>query len=143
MIYLAVSEFKANKPRQWFTIIIGTTFFGAIFLMFFKAFITTTKNYLIQDNCIEEFNVLTLRTNRIKKHDIKGFSSSTVPYRIWNFHQIIIYLNDGSKINIMQFAYFNFKDIKPTLVGKNYNYLGHEPYIWKWPDSRVYAFDDK
>ncbi|MDP2174721.1 MAG: hypothetical protein Q8K70_02295 [Bacteroidota bacterium] len=110
--------------------------------MFFKAFITTTKNYLITDQTIEEFNVLTLKTKTIYKDDIKGFSTSKVPYRIWDFKQIIIYLKDGTKIDIMQFAYFNFKKIKPTLVNKKYNYFGHEPYIWKWFNSRVYRYDD-
>ena len=42
----------------------------------------------------------------------------------------------------MQFAYFNFKKIKQTLVDKKYNYFGYEPYIWKWVDSRVYKYDN-
>lgn len=142
IIYRAVSDYETNGIKQWFTLLIGAALFAAMFHMFFKAFIATTKNYLIQDNSIEEFNVLTFGTKTINKGDIKGFSTSTVRYRIWNFHQIIIYLIDGTKIDIMQFAYFNFKDIKPTLLGKNYKYLGDEPYIWKWPNSRVYTFDD-
>jgi hypothetical protein len=141
IIYFAVSDFKTSELTKGFTTGIGATIFGAFSLMFFKSFITETKNYLIQDNTIGEFNALTFKTKIINKFDVKGFSTSTVPYRIGNFQQVTIYLKDGSKIEIMQFAYFNFKHIKPTLIGKNYNYLGHEHYIWKWPNSRVYAFD--
>ena len=84
---------------------------------------------------------MTLKTKTIYKDNIKGFSTSKVPYRIWNFKQIIIYLKDGTKINIMQFAYFNFNKIELTLVEKKYNYLGHEKYIWKWVNRRVYKYD--
>lgn len=142
VIYYAITHFETNGIKQLFTLLIGAALFAAMFHMFFKAFIATTKNYLIQDNSIAEFDVLTFGTKTINKGDIKGFSTSTVPYRIWNFQQIIIYLKDGTKIDIMQFAYFNFKDIKPTLLDKNYKYFGHEPYIWKWPNSRVYTFED-
>lgn len=141
IIYFMVSGYKTVEIKEWFALLFGVIFFGAIFFMFFQALITTTKNYIIQDDTIKEFNALTFKTKIIDKIDVKGFSTSIVPYRIWNFQQIIIYLKDGSKIDIMQFAYFNFKYIKPTLIGKSYNYLGHEPYIWKWPNTRVYAFD--
>jgi hypothetical protein len=142
VIYLLFRDFNTNGLKQYLTIILGATIFGAIFQMFFKAFITTTKNYLITEQTIEEFNLLTLKTKTIYKDDIKGFSTSLVPYRIWYFKQIIIYLKDGTKIDIMQFAYFNFKEIKPTLVDKKYNYLGHESYIWKWVNSRVYKYEE-
>jgi|SRR5690606_23581421 len=142
LIYLLFRDFKTNGLKEYITIILGVTIFGAIFQMFFKALVTTSKNYLITDQTIEEFNVLTLKTKTIHKEDIKGFSTSKVPYRIWDFKQVIIYLKDGTKIDIMQFAYFNFKKIKSTLVDKRYNYLGHESYIWKWVNSRVYKYDD-
>jgi len=142
LIYLMFRDFKINGLKQYLTILLGVTIFGTVFQIFFKAFITTTKNYLITDKTIEEFNLLTFSRKTIYKDDIKGFSTSKVPYRIWNFKQIIIYLKDGTKISLMQFAYFNFKKIKPILVDKKYNYLGHEPYIWKWFDSRVYRYDD-
>ena len=142
IIYLLFRDFKTNGLKKYFTILLGATIFGVIFQQFFKGFITTTKNYLITDQTIKEFNILTFKTKTIDKNDIKGFSTSVVPYRIWNFKQVIIYLKDGTKIDIMQFAYFNFKKIKPTLVDKKYNYLGHETYIWKWVNSRVYKYDD-
>ena len=142
IIYLFFRDFKVNGFKENFFIILGAALFTVVFQMFFKTFVTTTKNYLITNQAIEEFNLLTLKTKTIFKNDIKGFSTSTVRYRIWNFEQIIIYLKDGTKINIMQFAYFNFKKIKQTLVDKKYNYFGYEPYIWKWVDSRVYKYDN-
>ena len=142
IVYLLFRDFKTNGLMQFLTILFGATIFGIIFQVFFKAFITTTKNYLINERTIEEFNVLTFKTKIIDKEEIKGFSTSKVPYRIWDFNEIIIYLKDGTKIEIMQFAYFNFKKIKQTLVDKKYNYLGHESYIWKWVNSRVYQFDE-
>jgi hypothetical protein len=109
--------------------------------MVLKSFLSTTKNYLIKNNSIEEFNYLILSTRIINKSDVKGFSTSIVPYRINNFNQIIIYLADGSKISIMQFSYFNFKKIEPALKENGYKYFGYEPYKWKWFDNRVYGYD--
>src|SRR5690606_10659624 len=129
IIYLLFRDFKTNGIKEYLYMLLGATVFGAIFQMFFKAFITRTKNYLITNQTIEEFNILTLKTKTIHKDDIKGFSTSKIPYRIWDFKQVIFYLKDGTKIDIMQFAYFNFRKIKPTLIDKKYNYLGDEPYI--------------
>jgi len=142
IIYLLFRDFKTNGIKEYLYMLLGATVFGAIFQMFFKAFITRTKNYLITNQTIEEFNILTLKTKTIHKDDIKGFSTSKIPYRIWDFKQVIFYLKDGTKIDIMQFAYFNFRKIKPTLIDKKYNYLGDEPYIWKWFNSRVYRYDN-
>lgn len=143
IIYLFFRDFETNGFKEYCFIILGATTHALLFRMFFKAFITTTKNYLITEQTVEEFNILTQKTKTIYKADIKGFSTSTVPYRIWNFKQVIIYVNDGTRIDIMQFAYFNFNKIKQTLVDKKYTYLGHEPYIWKWVNSRVYKYDDQ
>ena len=46
VIYLLFRDFNTNGLKQYLSIILGATIFGAIFQMFFKAFITTTKNYL-------------------------------------------------------------------------------------------------
>lgn len=142
LFYLLIREFSTNGPKEYFYIILMITLFGAFFQMFFTEFITKTKNYIITDQTIQEFNLLTFRSRTIPKSDIKGFSTSIIPYRIWDFKQVIIYLTDGTKIDLMQFTYFNFKKIKPTLLDKKYNYLGQEPYIWKWFNSRVYKYDN-
>ena len=140
--YLFFRDFKANDIKELLPIILMTIFMGLAFQMVFRPLITSTKNYIIRDNAIEEYNFLTFSTRTIDKNEIKGFSTSIIPYNnIPNFKQIIIYLKDGSKIDLMQYAYFNFKKIKPALIDKKYIYLGHEPYVWKWVNSRVYKYD--
>ncbi len=131
-----------NESDKYLIIILGLSLFGIIYFTLIKPFVKTTKNYLIKDNSIEEFNLLTSKTKSIDKNEIKGFSTSIFPYRIWEFKEIIIYLKDGAKINIMQFAYFNFKNIETTLIDKKYNYLGQEPYEWNLFKGRIYKYDD-
>ncbi len=58
------------------------------------------------------------------------------------FKQVIIYLNDGTKLDLMQFNFFNFKCIKQALIDLQYTYLGYESYKWKWFDDRYYRFDE-
>ena len=86
-------------------------------------------------------DILKLKTERIEKGNIKGFSDSEIEYRIGTFKQLIIYHADNRKFEIMQFEQFNFKQIKPTMIDFGYSYLGHEPYTWKFIDSRVYYFE--
>ena len=142
IIFLLYRDFNTNGPKEYLAILFAAAFFGAFFYKFFKTFVTTTKNYLITDSFIQEFNLLTLKTKTIEKQDIKGFSTSVIPYRIGNFKQIIIYLKDGSKIEMMQFAHTKYKKIKPALDSKKYFYLGHEAYNFKWINSRVYKYDN-
>ena len=143
LIYFLYVDFETNGLKEYVRVGFGLLLFLTVFYMFFVEFINKTKNYLITDNYIEEFNLLTRRKKIINKDDIKGFSTSKVPYRMHDFKQIIVYLNDGTKIDMMQFAYFNFKKIQPVLIEKGYKYLGHESYRWKWINSRVYLYDPK
>ncbi|WP_207429505.1 hypothetical protein [Pedobacter sp. SYSU D00535] len=115
--------------------------FGALFYMYFIVLLKTTKSYIITPDGIEVINLLTFQKTAISKKEILGFSTSEIPYKIGNFKEILIYLKNGDKIDLMQFAYFNFKKIEPALIDKRYDFLGYEPYIWKWVNSRVYKFD--
>ena len=143
MFYALFRDFQTSGFKEYLMIFLGIVFFGAVAEMFITPFLTATKNYAIDDRVIKEFNFLTFEAKVIPKEMVKGFSTSKIQYRIWNFKQIIIYLKDGSKIDLMQFAYFNFKEIKPLLIEKGYPYLGHEPYVWKWPNSRRYQYDSE
>ncbi len=109
--------------------------------MYFIVLLKTTKSYIITPDGIEVINLLTFQKTAISKKEILGFSTSEIPYKIGNFKEILIYLKNGDKIDLMQFAYFNFKKIEPALIDKRYDFLGYEPYIWKWVNSRVYKFD--
>lgn len=83
-------------------------------------------------------------TSKKKSYDIsliKGFSTTVYQTRIWSFKEIIFYFNNGDKVHFPQFLYWNFKDIKQSLIDNGVNYLGHEPYRWKWFDTRHYLFD--
>jgi hypothetical protein len=80
----------------------------------------------------------------ILRHDeIKGFSLAEYPIRIRGVRSILLYLVDGHKIEFPQFLFFNFKNLAGALEESGIPFLGEEPYIWKWVDSRIYKFDDR
>ena len=110
--------------------------------IFARQLLRTTKTYLFTNNGIQEYNYLTFSSRYIQRNDIKGFSSSSIPYKLTPFKQVIIYLNDGTKLDLMQFNFFNFKRIKQALIDLQYTYLGYESYKWKWFDDRYYRFDE-
>ncbi len=91
-----------------------------------QRFISTTKEYIIGDDNIKVINFIK-SSETIGKDAIKGFSTTVVKYRLWDFDEIIIYLKDGKKISLMQYAYFNFKEIKQELENRKYYYMGEEP----------------
>lgn len=139
-------EIYHNRAFQNIDHVAGIVFISLICLLivfiFFKEFLKQTKNYVFRENEIEVFNFLTLGRRIIKKEEVKGFSVSFIPYRrLGKSKQIIIYMHDGSHIELMQFCYFNFKKIKTALQEKNYPFLGSETYVWKWFNSREYRFD--
>lgn len=143
LINRVLFENKTHEVEKYIGFLLLALFFLLLIQIYLKEFITKTKSYIITGQLIKEYNFLTKKTKIIKKEDIKGFSRSKIPYQIWNFKQIIIYLKDGSKIDLMQFAYFNFEQIEPFLIENKYRFFGYEPYNWKWFNSRVYTFDEK
>jgi hypothetical protein len=72
---------------------------------------------------------------------IKGFSLSEYPLRGLKVKSILLYLSSGQKIELPQFMFFNFKHLSPALEQAGIAFLGEEPFIWKWPDSRAYKYD--
>lgn len=144
MIYDFNTSERHSSEEKYTGYFLGTIVLLLLFWMFFKQFLRTTKSYTITESEIREFNFLTLSTKIIHKDEVKGFSTSVIPYlRGGDFKQILIYLENGKKIDLMQFAYFNFKKIRPALVERGYEYLGHEEYVWLFPDNRRYKFDKK
>lgn len=142
IIYRLFHDFSSNTVFETLKNVLGVAFCGFMVLFWIRIFIKRTKTYTITDNEILEYNYLKFSTRIIKKDDIKGFSASVVPYNIWDFKQFIIYLKGGTKIDIMQFEYFNFSDVDIILIKKGYDFLGVEPYEWKWFDRREYKYDD-
>jgi hypothetical protein len=78
----------------------------------------------------------------LPQSEIKGFSLSEYPIRICGIQSILLYLVNGQKIEFPQFLFFNFKKLAKALEESGISFLGKEPYIWKWIDSRIYKFDD-
>lgn len=86
---------------------------------------------------------LLFRSFALRTDEIKGFSLSEYPIRISGVQSILLYLINGEKIEFPQFLFFNFKKLAKGLEQDGVPFLGKEPYIWKWIDSRVYKFDKK
>ena len=133
---------KFHSVEDHFKLIFGFLFFGMISWIFARQLLRTTKTYLFTNNGIQEYNYLTFSSRYIQRNDIKGFRSSSISYKLMPFKQVIIYLNDGTKLDLMQFNFFNFKCIKQALIDLQYTYLGYESYKWKWFDDRYYRFDE-
>jgi hypothetical protein len=141
IFYAFFRNLTENSSREYLILFVGIPLIGYLFYVFLRGFLRSTKSYFLDNFSLRVFNLLTFRTEKISKENIKGFSTSEIPYRISTFKQIIIYLIDGRKLELTQFEYFNFKKIESALLYNDYNFLGHELYVWKFLDSRVYHFD--
>ncbi len=99
------------------------------------------NNLFLEEKDIILKDAVNSKEKRIPKNKVKGFSTTTYNTRAWNFKSLILYLANGDKIEFPQFLYWNFKDFKVALEENNIQYLGHEPYRWKWFDKRHYQYD--
>lgn len=86
-------------------------------------------------------DAITKKANTISKAEVKGFSLSKYPTKMWDFDEVILHLKNSDKIELPQFLYWNFKEIKPSLGANGVTFLGPEPFRWKFLDSRHYQFD--
>lgn len=141
IFYVCFTNFGTDTTRAIWIFIIGVPIVGTLFYIPLKGLFKNSKIYSVTNSHLTVTDILKLKTESIGKDNIKGFSDSRIEYRIGTFKQLIIYLSDNRKFEIMQFEQFNFKKIKPTMIDLGYRYLGSEPYTWKWFDSRVYYFD--
>ena len=117
--------------------------FLAIFLPYrFGKLLLTQRNILaFEDGCLIVTDAILKKQYVVSNYEIKGFSLSKYPTKIWDFDEVVIYLNNGNKMELPQFLYWNFKDIKPAFDDNDVMFLGHEPFRWKFLDSRHYQFD--
>jgi|GEM_PF-6433957 len=109
---------------------------------FWRAVWTERYNMVIADNQVTIKDQLLFRSFVLRNDEIKGFSLSEYPIRISGIKSILLYLINGEKIEFPQFLIFNFKKLTRALEKSGVPFLGEEPYIWKWIDSRRYKFDD-
>ncbi len=128
-----------------FGFIIGTILFLFVVLFLFyrfgKSFLHESNVLIFENNGVTKKNLILRKSVILRFTEIKGFSTSNYPTKIWNYKSIIIYLRSGEKIEIPQFLYFNFKDISFELEKAGIKRFGHEKFRWKFFDSRYYDFE--
>lgn len=98
-------------------------------------------NFEIEERKIFKIYIFSGKKELLKTDQIKGFSTSIYPVKVWNFKSIILYLKNGKKLEMPQFLYFNFNKIENKLIENSVTKLGHEKYKWKFFDSRHYEFE--
>lgn len=141
--YTAPNLLQSDQPL--YRKVIGIPL-GALLLLFliyrFVKILSTQRNvFHFEDGDLILTDAITKNRKAIRKSEIKGFSLSNYPTKAWNFKEIIIYCHSGTKIELPQFLYLNFKEIKPYFEDNNLTFLGFEPFQWKFLDSRYYQFD--
>lgn len=122
--FLVLSCVEKRDPKEIGIILFGLIMFYSYSHIITKSFFLKTKKIAITNDFLKETNYLRNTIRVIPKDDIIGFSTSVVPYKIGRFSQIIVYLKNNEKIELMQFCYFNFKELEPVLLNCGYKYLG-------------------
>ena len=124
-------------------IIAGFVFvFSIITFKFWRAIWTERFGLIITSDGVIVKDHLLFRSAALRQEEIKGFSLSEYPVRLKGVHSILFYLVNGQKIEFPQFLFLNFKKLTTALEESGITFLGEEPYIWKWVDSRIYKFDN-
>jgi hypothetical protein len=126
---------------ELFGFIVLTLIFAFSTYSFIKILIKICASYTVRKDEIEMYNFFTLKRKTILKIEILGFSKSWSMAKGRSYDLIIIYLKNGNKIIFHELDYFNHNDIKPNLTKFGYEYLGHEPEVFKGFFKRVYKFD--
>jgi hypothetical protein len=124
-------------------------FFASIFTLimiylcyhFLSILVIQSYNFELRNTSLIKTSVFTRKQKTYQIAEIKGFSTSNYPLKIWNFKSIILYLNSGEKFELPQFLYFNFEEIGSQLTSNSIYELGHETYKWKFFDSRHYKYE--
>lgn len=139
-LVLSIMDTERN-PIEIGAFLLGLMLFYSYSHVITKSFFLQTKKIAVTKDFLKEINFLRNTSRLITKEDIIGFSTSVIPYKIGSFSQIIVYLKNNEKIELLQFCYFNFKEIEPILLNCGYKHLGFEIYRWKWFDSRHYKYE--
>ena len=127
--------------KTWLGLSCGLFLFLILTYRFGKLVKTQRKNLIIQDKCVFIRDTVFNTEKVYNLYDIKGFSLTKYPTKIWTFKEIIIYMKNGDKIELPQFLYLNFKDFKDAFEICGLEYLGFEEYSWKFLDSRHYKYE--
>ncbi len=116
-----------NENNFQFKIVIGLIafLFILVFLIFHFIRVIITERYVLRfDNysLILKDLFRNIETN-INTADIKGYSTSIIPTRFWDFKETIVYLVNGDKLLFPQFLYWNYKTINISLNECGVKYL--------------------
>jgi hypothetical protein len=140
--YTAYLELNGNG----FSVMILFAFIFLLILIyliyhFADLIINQSYNIFICKTSISKVSIFNSRKRSFDFNQIKGFSTSDYPIKIWTFKSIIVYLNSGEKIEIPQFLYFNFKAIEEVLINNAVKNFGYEEFKWKSFNLRYYKFE--
>ena len=142
IIYLIIENLKL---KGFSSDIIFEIIFNIIMIYltyhFFIPIIKQSNNLIIEEGNIYKVSILCGKKELLKKNDIKGFSTSEYPLKIWTFKSIILYLQNGQKVEFPQFLYFNFNEIENILIENSIRNFGYEKHKWKSITSRHYEFE--
>ncbi|GGF25957.1 hypothetical protein [Flavobacterium limi] len=142
MLYLIIENFMA---KDYLAMMIFGIIFNLIMIYFtyllIIAIIKQSYNFTFEEGSIYKISVLSRQKELLKTTEIKGFSTSEYPLKIWNFKSLILYFQNGKKIELPQFLYFNFKEIENKLIENSIRKFGHEKHKWKSITSRHYEFE--
>ncbi len=137
------SFFKKNEVFLAILIsVAGIAFQLFVLYSFGKA--TLTQRYKLIEINNEVFIQDFFSKKTISSSEIKGFSISNYGNRsIYRYIKtIIIYCHSGQKIELPQFLYWNFEEIRHFLLESELiTYLGEEGFQWKNLFNRTYTFD--
>jgi hypothetical protein len=127
--------------KTWSGLSCGIFLLNLLTFRFGKLLKTQRNNLIIKDKKIIIQDTIFKTEKVYELNEIKGFSLSKYPTKIWNFKEIIIYVKNGDKIEFPQFLYLNFKDFKTSFENYGLAFLGFEEYSWKFLDKRNYKYE--
>lgn len=148
MIYVLIIDFP-NLASLWTIFLL--VFFIYILAKFIKGLIKHRFSFTLYVDRIVIYDFLFFNSKTIYYNEIRGYSIGEIgTFRFGKFKEIILYCDNGEIYEIVQFCFFNYKDIWTELKrNKRIKCLGKEATTWSLDDiltnplSRKYKFSDK
>lgn len=142
LMYLIIEKLKLQSYSNEVLQLVLFNFILMYLTYHFVAIICKQSyNFELEEGNIFKISIFSDKKELLKTDQIKGFSTSIYPIKVWNFKSIILYLKNGKKLELPQFLYFNFNEIENKLIENSVIKLGHEKYKWKFFDSRHYQYE--
>ncbi|MFT3934147.1 MAG: hypothetical protein QM726_11065 [Chitinophagaceae bacterium] len=141
MVSLGIYHLSIGKSiNDNLKLLLGVFFlFGFFCLMCGHMTLLLRYGLIMADKKIILINYLFWRRIDIT-NSIQGYSRTDFGSRGTSKKTLILYLNDGRKINMPKFMYFNFSEIETHFIDNKIKFLGEEPYKWKNLIQRKYQY---